>query len=155
MITKNCGSCHKEQYSSYQDTYHGQVNRLGFTFTAQCFDCHGSHDIKRVSDPDSTVFPTNRLKTCQQCHTRRDQRLPHLRTARQHAQFRALSAYWLAGKFMLILLAGVFSFFWTHSALWFYRELRDRRQRKNRPHVKLAGPPNGDASRKFTSTAGR
>ncbi len=144
VITRNCGGCHNEEYSSYLDTYHGQVNRLGFTFTAQCFNCHGSHDIKRVSNPVSPVFPTNRLKTCQQCHTGATRGFI---TFQPHANTHNFARYpreWLAGKFMLILLAGVFSFFWTHSALWFYRELRDRRQRKNRPHVKLAGLPSDE-----------
>jgi thiosulfate reductase cytochrome b subunit len=36
---------------------------------------------------------------------------------------------------MIALLAGVFLFFWTHTALWFYREFRDRQERKARPHV--------------------
>jgi cytochrome b subunit of formate dehydrogenase len=144
VITRNCGGCHNEEYSSYLDTYHGQVNRLGFTFTAQCFNCHGSHDIKRVSNPASPVFPTNRLKTCQQCHTGATRGFI---TFQPHANTHNFARYpreWLAGKFMLILLAGVFSFFWTHSALWFYRELRDRQQRKNRPHVKLAGLPSDE-----------
>ena len=30
----------------------------------------------------------------------------------------------------------VFAFFWTHSALWYYRELRDHQQGKSRPHVR-------------------
>jgi predicted CXXCH cytochrome family protein len=33
-----------------------------------CFDCHGIHDIKKIDDPNSTVFKDNLLKTCQQCH---------------------------------------------------------------------------------------
>ena len=37
---------------------------------------------------------------------------------------------------MLQLLAGTFAFFWTHTALWFYREYKDRKERKSRPHVK-------------------
>ena len=37
---------------------------------------------------------------------------------------------------MLLLLGGIFSFFWTHSALWFFREYRDHQQNKNRPHVR-------------------
>ena len=53
-ITKNCGKCHTEEYASYLDTYHGQVNKLGFTFTAKCFNCHGAHNIQRVTDPAST-----------------------------------------------------------------------------------------------------
>jgi len=36
---------------------------------------------------------------------------------------------------MVALLAGVFLFFWSHTALWFYREYRDRQERKSRPHV--------------------
>ncbi|MBI4995711.1 MAG: cytochrome C, partial [Rhodocyclales bacterium] len=38
-----CGNCHKEELASYTDTYHGQVNRLGYTYTARCVDCHDSH----------------------------------------------------------------------------------------------------------------
>ena len=49
LITKNCGSCHKEQLESYQGTYHGQVNTLGFAYTAKCFDCHGYHDDSSAS----------------------------------------------------------------------------------------------------------
>ena len=36
---------------------------------------------------------------------------------------------------MIELLAGTFAFFWTHTALWFYREYKERQQRKTRPHV--------------------
>jgi thiosulfate reductase cytochrome b subunit len=36
---------------------------------------------------------------------------------------------------MIALLVGVFLFFWAHTALWFYREYRDRQERKSRPHV--------------------
>jgi cytochrome b subunit of formate dehydrogenase len=33
------------------------------------------------------------------------------------------------------LLLGTFSFFWLHSALWFFREYQDRKQGKDRPHI--------------------
>ncbi len=52
VITKNCGNCHAENLKTYTETYHGQVNTLGYAYTAKCFDCHGSHDIKRTTDPD-------------------------------------------------------------------------------------------------------
>ena len=140
-ITKNCGNCHKEEYASYLDTYHGQVNKLGFTFTAKCFNCHGSHNIQRVSDPASKVFPANRLQTCQQCHANAT---AGFITFEPHANAHDFANYplvWLASKFMLLLLAGVFGFFWTHSALWYFRELRDHEQRKDRPHVNMAALP--------------
>ena len=144
LITKNCGSCHKEQLASYQGTYHGQVNTLGFTYTAKCFDCHGYHTIKRVSDPESTVFPTNRLQTCQKCHLNATKGFlsfePHATTH----DFDRYPRTWLASKFMLLLLGGTFSFFWTHSALWFFREFRDHQQHKSRPHVRAEALNNGD-----------
>jgi cytochrome b subunit of formate dehydrogenase len=136
LITKNCGNCHDAELKSYLGTYHGQVNRLGFAYTAKCFDCHGSHGIKRVSDPESSVNPKNRLQTCQKCHL---DATAGFATFQPHANDKDFSRYpytWLASKFMLALLGGVFTFFWTHSALWYYRELRDHQQNKNRPHVR-------------------
>ena len=57
-ITASCGNCHEDNYKSYKDTYHGQVNTLGYAYTAKCFDCHGSHDILPSKDPKSKVHPT-------------------------------------------------------------------------------------------------
>ena len=135
LITKNCGSCHDEELKSYMGTYHGQVNTLGFAYTAKCFDCHGSHTIKRVDDPASSVHTNNRLQTCQKCHL---DATAGFVTFQPHANDKNFSRYpytWLASKFMLALLGGVFTFFWTHSALWYYRELRGHPQGKSRPHV--------------------
>lgn len=44
-VTKVCGGCHVDNMKSYVDTYHGQVNTLGYAYTAKCYDCHGSHGI--------------------------------------------------------------------------------------------------------------
>lgn len=38
------------------------------TNKAVCYDCHGIHDIKAVTDPEATVVKENLLKTCRQCH---------------------------------------------------------------------------------------
>lgn len=136
-ITQNCGGCHAENLKSYLGTYHGQVNKLGFAYTAKCFDCHGSHSIKRVADPASSVHLDNRLQTCQKCHS---DATAGFVTFQPHANDHDFARYpqtWLASKFMLALLGGTFAFFWAHSALWFYRELRDHQQGKSRPHVRV------------------
>jgi len=134
-ITKNCGTCHADRLKTYQETYHGQINALGYAHTAKCFDCHGSHGIQRVGDPASTVHRKNRLETCRQCHVNATEGFttfePH-GNARDFAHFPLI---WMAQKFMIGLLAGTFAFFWTHTALWFYREYRERQQRKPRPLV--------------------
>ncbi len=36
--------------------------------SAVCTDCHGVHDIRQTSDPQSSVNPVNLLQTCQKCH---------------------------------------------------------------------------------------
>ena len=135
VITKNCGSCHQESLKSYTGTYHGQVATLGYAYTAKCFDCHGNHGILKVDDPKSTVYPANRLNTCQKCHKAATAGFvsfdPHANTH----DFKRYPAMWMASKFMIALLAGVFLFFWSHSALWFYREFKDRRDGKSRPHI--------------------
>ncbi len=134
-IVRNCGNCHSESLRSYANTYHGQVGKLGYAYTATCFDCHGNHGIQRVSHPQSTVHPNNRLKTCQKCH---EQATAGFVTFQPHANTHNYDRYptmWVASKFMIALLLGVFAFFWTHSAFWFYREYRDRREGKSAPHV--------------------
>jgi cytochrome c551/c552/thiosulfate reductase cytochrome b subunit len=134
-ITQNCGNCHIESYRTYTQTYHGQVHRLGYAHTAKCADCHSAHNAQRVSDPASRVHPDNRLATCQQCHKNATAGFvtfaPHATTH----DFERYPQVWIAAKFMIALLIGVFLFFWTHTALWFYREWRDRQEGKTRPHV--------------------
>ncbi|HEU0203077.1 MAG TPA: cytochrome C [Burkholderiaceae bacterium] len=135
-ITKNCGNCHVDSLKTYTGTYHGQVHTLGYAYTAKCFDCHGSHGIQRVADPASKVHADNRLETCHACHKGATAGFV---TFEPHATTDDLARYpqvWLASKFMLGLLGGTFAFFWTHTALWFFREYKDRQQRKTRPHVR-------------------
>jgi len=111
QITQNCGNCHDKQLKTYMWTYHGQVNKLGYAYTAKCFDCHGSHGIKRVNNPESSVYPDNRLRTCQKCH---ENATPGFITFHPHGNthdFDKYPAMWIASKFMIALLAGVFTFF--------------------------------------------
>jgi len=127
VITQNCGSCHKEQLATYLATYHGQVSNLGYGYTAKCFDCHGSHKIQRVGDPRSTVYPANRLATCRQCHANASAGFITFEPHGNAHDFKRYPLLWLAAKFMSLLLIGVFAFFWTHSALWFYRSYKERK----------------------------
>ncbi|MDO8786933.1 MAG: cytochrome C [Sulfuritalea sp.] len=137
-ITASCGNCHEDAYNSYRATYHGQVNTLGFTYTAKCFDCHSSHDIEPSSDPASRMHMDNRLEACQTCHSGKKE-LP-LATAgfvsfSPHGNSHDFATYpeiWITTKFMIALLIGVFAFFWAHSVFWWYREYMDRKQ--GRPH---------------------
>ncbi len=82
-----CAKCHTNQ--TLMDKYHISTNVLN-TYVADfhgttvelfqkqspdaptnkpvCYDCHGIHNIKKVDDPNATVFRENLIKTCEQCH---------------------------------------------------------------------------------------
>ena len=148
-ITQNCGNCHEANLKSYLATYHGQVNKLGYAYTAKCFDCHGNHNIQRVNDPGSTVSPANRLMTCRQCHL---EATAGFVTFEPHATTNDFARYpytWLASKFMALLLGGTLSFFWLHSTLWWLREYRDHRAKRTTTHVRTDGLIDGDKVRYY------
>ncbi len=135
VITKNCGTCHADSLKTYTETYHGQINKLGYANTAKCFDCHGSHGIQPAKDPKSSVHADNRLQTCQKCHTEATKGFVSFEPHGTTNDFGRYPQIWLASKLMLQLLVGTFAFFWTHTALWFYREYKDRQQNKPRTQV--------------------
>lgn len=140
-ITRNCIACHAKASASYAETYHGQIFALDYANTATCADCHRGHAILPASAPASSVSAANMLDTCRTCH--RDA-TAGFATFQAHATTDDFAHYpytWIASKFVLMLIVVTFGVFWTHSLLWFYRELRDRQQRRMRPHVRAEALP--------------
>jgi cytochrome b subunit of formate dehydrogenase len=126
-ITENCGSCHEKELKTYRQTYHGQVTRLGYAHTAKCHDCHGAHPILSSKDSQAPTNPRNRLKTCSaECHKQATAGFITFEPHGNTHDLKRFPALWIASKFMILLLVSVFLFFWAHSALWFYREHRER-----------------------------
>ncbi len=134
IITESCGGCHKKEYKSYSSTYHGQINKLGYVNTAKCFNCHESHDNKRITDPASKVHPDNRGKTCKACHKGVSSGFLSFQPHGSTQDFKNYPEMWLASKGMIGLLVGVFAVFWTHSFLWM---LRERKEKQLGHHHKL------------------
>ncbi len=78
-----CGRCHSDpaymkrfkpdarvdQVSEYWTSQHGALLREGDELVATCVDCHGVHGIRRPSDPESSVHPTQVALTCRTCHS--------------------------------------------------------------------------------------
>ncbi|HEX9115937.1 MAG TPA: cytochrome c3 family protein [Anaerolineae bacterium] len=61
--------------NSYVADFHGTTVKLfekespnQATNKAVCTDCHGVHDIKKVTDANATVVKENLLTTCRKCH---------------------------------------------------------------------------------------
>jgi predicted CXXCH cytochrome family protein len=82
-----CGKCHGDAalmrkynistdvFNTYVADFHGTTVEM-FAKTspnqpsnkAVCTDCHGIHDIKKVTDANATVVKQNLLATCRKCH---------------------------------------------------------------------------------------
>jgi cytochrome b subunit of formate dehydrogenase len=76
-----CLSCHLDKpevrervgpsagfVSSYEKSVHGQAVKAGNDSAATCTDCHGSHNMKKGSNPTSSVAKKNIAGTCAKCH---------------------------------------------------------------------------------------
>jgi len=129
-IMNKCGRCHEKIAETYFETYHGKVSRLGYTQTAKCFDCHGSHDIRSVNDPHSRLSRANVLTTCQKCHAGATRRFAGYLT---HATHHDPQKYpWLFWTFwsMTALLIGTFAISGIHTLLWLPRAFQMRRELK-------------------------
>ncbi len=65
----DCSGCHDEEAKQYASSIHGMSHAMGASGAAQCWDCHGSHDILPVKDLASPVFKMNLPLTCAKCHS--------------------------------------------------------------------------------------
>ena len=54
--------------SSYENSIHARAVARGDTTAATCIDCHGSHDMRKGSNPASGVARKNIAATCGRCH---------------------------------------------------------------------------------------
>jgi hypothetical protein len=125
-ITKNCGNCHEKAQETYFKSYHGQVNKLGYTNTAKCYDCHGAPQHQERQRPDLDDPHQQPSEDLQHLPQERQGRAssPSTPTATR-TNFEKYPDMFILSKFMEWLIYGVMIFFWTHVILWFYRELMD------------------------------
>ncbi len=65
----NCGSCHEQEARQYATSIHGVSHALGASGAANCWDCHGSHEMVSVKLAESPVFKLNLPQTCARCHS--------------------------------------------------------------------------------------
>jgi cytochrome b subunit of formate dehydrogenase len=132
-IVSECGTCHKDLYRTYRETYHGQVQQLGSMRVAKCSDCHGAHNIRRPTDPQSLLSASNRATTCSRCH-KEIRRLSAF--AREnfiayhpHADFRdrkrQAGLFWI-WRLTLIPGAALFAIWALHFLAWVRRNLRNK-----------------------------
>jgi len=81
-IVSTCAGCHSnaaymknynpeisvDMLDKYKTSMHGKKVFGGDAKAANCASCHGSHDVKKVNNPQSNVYFSNVPKTCNKCH---------------------------------------------------------------------------------------
>ena len=81
-LPATCGKCHADQKiidkarikvgnvpAMFHDSIHGQaLEKSGLVVAPNCATCHGNHEIRRASDPQSRVNHANIPTTCGTCH---------------------------------------------------------------------------------------
>jgi hypothetical protein len=127
-IMQTCGHCHEEIATTYFDTFHGKVSRLGYTKTAKCYDCHGAHDILPVTDPRSHLSRANVVGTCQKCHPDATRRFAGYLTHATHHDPRKYPYLFWTFWGMIVLLVGTFIVSGFHTLLWIPRALQMRHE---------------------------
>lgn len=130
-VIEQCGNCHAEYLSTYRDTFHGQVTKLGYGQVATCASCHSAHDILPASDPKSTIAPANRVATCRTCHANASANFASFDPHANRSDKARNPLYFYAATFMEWLLYGVFAFFGLHTLLWLGRLLLNKFRRPN------------------------
>jgi cytochrome b subunit of formate dehydrogenase len=122
-MMNQCGRCHEDESDTFFDTFHGKVSRLGDAAAAKCYDCHGTHSILPVSEPESMLSRRNVVETCSQCHEGVSLRFTGYLT---HATHHDPERYpWLFWTFwgMTALLVGTLTFATVHTLAWLWRLL--------------------------------
>ena len=64
----NCGGCHADVQALYDGSTHGKAAAAERAHAPHCYDCHGKHDIRPASDPESPVSQFKLVETCARCH---------------------------------------------------------------------------------------
>ena len=122
-VLDRCGHCHEDVTAAYFDTVHGRVSKLGEAGTAQCYDCHGAHDIQPVSDPRSHLSRENIVETCRQCHGGAHRQYAGYLTHATHHNRTKYPLLFYAFWAMTLLLVGALAMAGVHAGLWLRRGL--------------------------------
>ncbi len=151
--TDTCSKCHAdatimrkyglspEVTSTYLADFHGATVRLGkksgtpdiAQYKAVCYDCHGIHDIKRATDPSSSVVKQNLVETCQRCHPGADDKFPSAWMAHYEPKRDKWPIVYWVNFFYKLAIPGILGGMGLYIGLELFHELvvriRRRRQR--------------------------
>ena len=139
-----CATCHADEqmmakyqlssdvFNTYAEDFHGASAQLIGTASgaapeqATCYDCHGTHNIRSVTDPESRVVSQNILATCQECHADAGERFPVAWLGHSEPSPSSSAPVYWTNRFFTILTVGVMVGLIGHILLDVLRSLLDR-----------------------------
>ncbi len=131
-----CAECHasvrltskyglrSDTFKTFTDSYHGLAVRGGAVEVVNCASCHGAHAIKSHTDPTSSVYKDNLVKTCGECHRGANARFSigavHASSTRRDT---SSLLYWIATVYvgLIIVVVGGMA---LHNILDFLKKIR-------------------------------
>ncbi|MEE8192834.1 MAG: cytochrome c3 family protein, partial [Gemmatimonadales bacterium] len=63
-----CSTCHGTQSRQHARSLHGQAAARGDPLAPSCADCHGTHNIRAHTEPQSPTYVFNIPLLCGECH---------------------------------------------------------------------------------------
>lgn len=73
QLYQACQRCHPSQYALTLDSVHDRARAEGVREAAICTDCHGAHDTRRLTDPQTHQLTLDARpwipQTCSKCHS--------------------------------------------------------------------------------------
>lgn len=127
-INKKYGLSSK-RVTSYQDSFHGLVDKYGSTAVANCASCHGTHDIRPQRDPKSSINEQNLPETCGKCHPGASANFAkgsiHLTPSAEKDK-----VVYLVQLFYILLIFSVVGFLGAHNFLDYIRKLKENFKKK-------------------------
>ncbi len=93
LQTADCYLCHTDIANVHRESIHGISLLEGVNEAAQCWNCHGSHSILNIDDPNSMVYPVNLAATCGECHDNPEFEEKFVLTHKQPGKMYSLSVH--------------------------------------------------------------
>lgn len=114
---------------TFKDSFHGLAIEGGSTTVANCASCHTAHDIKPASDPTSSVYKGNLIKTCGKCHPGANQ---NFTVGKVHVSMTKKDEpilYWIASAYLLLIFV-VIGGMLIHNILDFIKKAKIKKMKQ-------------------------
>lgn len=114
------------RFKTFTESYHGLALRGGSATVANCGSCHGAHSIKPSTDPTSSIYKDNLVKTCGKCHPGANTRFVSGKIHISLEEKEEPILYWIATIYIVLIVTIIGGMF-IHNTVDLYRKGKIRK----------------------------